>query len=267
MPRHMSTDSSLRLRNKSRDKSRNKSRNATPLTSAIEKKLLGYATLAAASGVAMLALTPSAEAKVVYTPTNQKLPLNTTFALDVNGDGIPDFNFFAGTFMGGAVRRDTYTFNSDGTLGVSGEVQSNQVWGLNGFVSALPAGVKVGPNGKFAASHVFLGLVAATDGEPPSYFGPWAPKDGNVKNHYVGLKFVIDGENSLRLGQIQRADSPALERQGASHTHGICLRDGCECPHPGRRDIRHRTVRDAAGYVRATSCRSGRALILSLRPQ
>ena len=194
MPRHTSTDSSLRLRNKSRDKSRNKSHNATPLTSAIEKKLLGYATLAAASGVAMLALTPSAEAKVVYTPTNQKLPLNTTFALDVNGDGIPDFNFFAGTFMGGAVRRDTYTFNSDGTLGVSGEVESNQVWGLNGFVSALPAGVKVGPNGKFAASHVFLGLVAATDGEPPSYFGPWAPKDGNVKNHYVGLKFVIDGE-------------------------------------------------------------------------
>jgi hypothetical protein len=39
----------------------------------MEKKLSGYAILAAASGVAMLALAPSAEAKVVYTPTHQKL--------------------------------------------------------------------------------------------------------------------------------------------------------------------------------------------------
>lgn len=190
MPRPTSNGSST----KSTNNSRNKSRSPTPLTSATEKKLSGYAILAASSGVAMLALTPSAEAKIVYTPTNQKLPLNTTFALDVNGDGIPDFNFIAGTVLGGAVRRDTYTFNSDGTLGVSGAVESNQVWGENNIVSALPAGVKIGGKGKFAASHFFMGLVSATDSEPARYFGPWAPPDGNVKNHYVGLKFVIDGE-------------------------------------------------------------------------
>ena len=95
MPRQKSTDSSL------------KSRKATPLTSTTEKKLSGYAILAAASGVTMLALTPGAEAKVVYAPTNQKLPLNATFALDLNGDGIPDFNFFASTFMGGDLRAET----------------------------------------------------------------------------------------------------------------------------------------------------------------
>jgi hypothetical protein len=189
MPRHTSTASSSNSRNNSR-----KSRNATPLNSATEKKLSGYTILAAASGVAMLALAPSAEGKVVYTATHQKLPLNTTFALDVNGDGIPDFNFFASTLLGGAARRDTYTFNSDATLTAEGAVQSNQVWGVQEGVSALPAGVKIGGNGKFAASHFFMGLVAATDGEPPTYYGPWAPSAGNVKDRYVGLKFVIDGE-------------------------------------------------------------------------
>jgi len=160
----------------------------------METKLLGYAALAAASGVAMLALAPSAEAKVVYTATHQKLPLNTIFALDVNGDGIPDFNFFASSFLGGALRRDTYTFNSDVTLRVGGAAESNQLWGPQFDVSALTAGVKIGGNGKFAASNSFMGAVSATDGEPPRYFGPWAPPDGNVKNHYVGLKFVINGE-------------------------------------------------------------------------
>ena len=182
MPRHTSTDSYL------------KSRNAAQLTSATEKKLLGYATLAAASGVAMLALAPSAEAKVVYTATNQKLPLNTTFVLDVNGDGIPDFNFFAGTLLGGALKRDTYTFNSDATLTVSAASQSNQVRGAQFVASALPAGVKIGGDRKFEGGNLFMGAVSATDGGPPTYFGPWAPQGGNVKDHYVGLKFVINGE-------------------------------------------------------------------------
>ena len=182
MPRHTSADSYL------------KSRNAAQLTLAMEKKLLGYATLAAASGVAMLALAPSAEAKVVYTATNQKLPLNTTFVLDVNGDGIPDFNFFAGTLLGGALRRDTYTFNSDATLTVSAASQSNQVRGAQFVASALPAGVKIGGDRKFEGGNLFMGAVSATDGGPPRYFGPWAPQGGNVKDHYVGLKFVINGE-------------------------------------------------------------------------
>jgi hypothetical protein len=170
-----------------------KSRNTTPLTSAMENKLWGYAVLATASGVAVLALSQSSEAKIVYTATHQKMPINVSFSLDVNGDGIPDFAFFAGTDLGGA-RRETYTFNSDATLTVSGAIKSNQVLGIGAGVSALAAGVRIGASGNFAPSHFFMGLVSATDSGPARYYGPWAPEGGNVKNHYVGLKFTIDGE-------------------------------------------------------------------------
>jgi hypothetical protein len=179
----------------------------TRIDSGLEKKLLGYAAMAAASGVAVLALSQSSEAKIIYTATHQKVPLNTPFELDVNGDGIADFSFFANTFLGGAARRETYTFNSDVDMEVFGVAKSNQVWGKIEFrpgalrpigdvavASALPAGVRLGPNGKFAASNAWMGGVSATDGEPPSYFGPWAPDGGNVKERYVGLKFVVDGE-------------------------------------------------------------------------
>jgi hypothetical protein len=181
MPRLTSSSSSL------------KSRNTTPLTSAMEKKLLGYAALAAASGVAMLALAPGAEAEVVYTPTHQKLTVNTTLALDVNGDGTPDFNFNAFSLRFGP-RRDTYTFLSEDFLEATAPMRSNQFWGAQFDVSALPAGFKIGRNGKFSASNFFMGAVSATDGGPPNYAGPWAPAGGNVKDRYVGLKFVINGE-------------------------------------------------------------------------
>jgi hypothetical protein len=184
-----------------------KSEEATRIDSALEKKLLGYAAMAAASGVAVLALSHNSEAKIIYTATHQKIPLNTPFYLDVNGDGVADFSFLANTFLGGAVRRETYTFNSDANMEVFAVAKSNELWGKIEFqngverqfgdvpvVSALPAGVRLGPNGKFAPSNFWMGNVSATDGEPPSYFGPWAPQGGNVKEHYVGLKFVVDGE-------------------------------------------------------------------------
>ena len=183
MPRRRSVDSSLKLRD------------TTQLTPPLERKLSVYAALATASGVAILALTQSAQAKVIYTATHQKIPLNTNFALDLNGDGIVDFNFFGYTRLGPAApRHDTYTFNSDADLEINVVANSNQVWGVHEAVSALSAGVKIGGSGMFSPTPFVMGGVGATDGEPPAYYGPWAPEGGNVKDKYVGLKFVISGE-------------------------------------------------------------------------
>lgn len=182
MPRRRSVDSSLKIRD------------TTQLTPPLEKKLCGYAALATASGVAILALAQSAQAKVIYTATHQKIPLNTNLALDLNGDGIVDFNFFGYTRLGPAPRHDTYTFNSDADLEINVVANSNQVWGVDEAVSALSAGVKIGGSGEFSPTPFVMGGVGATDSGTPRYYGPWAPEGGNVKNRYVGLKFVINGE-------------------------------------------------------------------------
>lgn len=162
------------------------------LNSTVEKKLLGYAALASATGVGILALAQPAEARIVYTPTHQIIATSTTFHLDLNGDGIDDF-VFSNRFAG-SPRQATSSFRTSAFLSISPVAQTNEVWGAGGLVSALPAGVKLGPGGKFAVSQFDMGGVSAIDGNHPVYGGQWAPPGGSVKNHYVGLKFVIDGQ-------------------------------------------------------------------------
>ena len=60
------------------------------LTPRFEKIIAAYATAAsAAAGVAILTA-PAAEAKVVYTKTN--VTITSSYELDLNHDGVPDFD-------------------------------------------------------------------------------------------------------------------------------------------------------------------------------
>jgi len=170
--------------------SSSKSRKQTQLNSNTEKKLLGYAALAGASGVGILALVQPAEAEVVFTPAHQIISgFNGPFLLDLNGDGIADFSF--GTYFSSTL------ISGKATLQVYGIAKTNQILGERrhhiAFASALPPGVEVGPNAKFAASNTLMGGATFRAGHT-SYFGPWAPRGGQRKDRFVGLKFVIDGQ-------------------------------------------------------------------------
>jgi hypothetical protein len=165
-----------------------KSRKLTQLNSNTEKKLLGYAALAGASGVGIFALVQPAEAEVVFTPAHQII--QSFLQLDLNGDGIVDFTF--------SVRTSNTLISSYARIqvfGGSGAGNSNQIWGgLRNYVSALPPGIEVGPNRRFAASHTLMGSARFFEGSGTAYGGPWAPKGGQRKDRFVGLKFLIDGQ-------------------------------------------------------------------------
>jgi hypothetical protein len=150
----------------------------------LEQQLRWYALAAAATGVGILASQPS-DAEIVYTKAHQRITPNTITKLDLNHDGIVDFSL-----------KDTHSSNNSnayGRLSVLPVGRKDQIGGhvvsRRAYASALFAGVRVGPKGQFLPA---AGTMAETvfSGGIGFCTGPW----GQVKNRYLGLKFLIAGK-------------------------------------------------------------------------
>jgi len=144
----------------------------------LEKKVAAYIAAAGAAGVGMLALTQSAEAKVVYTPTN--VTVTTPVAIDLNGDGIADFTL---GFFG---------YQHEIFVDVTPQVTGNAVRG-NGSAGCGFFGVPIGAGEKFLTNSYFghgVRMAGFYGYGISSSNGLWA----NVSNRYLGVKFLIDGQ-------------------------------------------------------------------------
>src|SRR5271170_300673 len=69
-------------------------RAVTRLSDELDRHLLAYVAAATAAGVGALALAQPAEAKIVYTPAHKMVQVNHALPLDLNYDGIDDFDVF-----------------------------------------------------------------------------------------------------------------------------------------------------------------------------
>ena len=166
--------------------------------SGLDKRLNSYSLAAAAAGVGMLALAQPAAARIIYTKAHRNIGPNSMVKLDLNHDGIVDFNFkdikTTSSFGGGL-----------GLLSVDQARQSNRIWGHMAFgrtyASALPVGVRIGPKGQF----VGRGLMAAVSSNEGlrrenvgTCSGPW----DNVTNRYLGVKFQIKGKTHFGWARL-----------------------------------------------------------------
>jgi hypothetical protein len=158
----------------------------------LERQLNLYALAATAAGVGMLALVHPAEGEILYTKTHKVIGPNTvTFHLDLNHDGVTDFDLkdiFSAT-----------TAASAGQLTAVPAQRKNQIWGHTvsgrGFASALYPGIRIGPKGQFLPGS---GLMASSyfnggRNRPPGYESCTAPWAG-VTNRYLGFRFVISSQ-------------------------------------------------------------------------
>ena len=133
-----------------------------------------------------------AQAKIVYTPTHKKLPLNQYFFLDLNHDGVNDFKFYVFTY-----------FTSSGEI-CDGGVNLSRLNSGNGavgkwgahfrgpFASALKAGVRVGKT-RYFPNHSREILGFGSGRYSGTTYGPWV-NSGRPVDRYLGLKFEIKGK-------------------------------------------------------------------------
>jgi hypothetical protein len=163
-----------------------KARRTANLSDSVHRRLNMYALAASAAGVGILALAQPAEAKIVYTPAPRWVSLrNLTYYLDLNHDGLMDFELVDYTAI--ATMIGVYAKGS------------NQIKGGTSFgyaAAALRAGDRIGPSKKFAPWHRIMLYAHCLSNScyRTSNRGPWDNGGKGFKNHYLGLKFFINGK-------------------------------------------------------------------------
>jgi hypothetical protein len=158
------------------------------LSTAFDHNLSVYSLAAVAAGVSMLAAAAPAEGKVVVTTKTIHLPLNQVVSLDLNRDGITDFQFDLQYIPMGCESGGSLTVRMPAGNGLAG------AGGNYGYVSALARGAKIGA-AQFsgAGTHAIVeeSFVQYCSGSTRrSSRGNWS---GNPLNRYVGVKFLIHG--------------------------------------------------------------------------
>ena len=176
-------------------------RKTASLSESVDRHLNMYALAASAAGVGVLALAKPADAKIIYTPANQKLPFLTPLFIDLNHDGVNDFAlYFWFAERWSSVR--AYPANLANLE--SGIIGYKNFHGLH--ASALHAGDRIGPGRRFRPGNAFMAFFSQFS----SYSfasGSWV----NVTNRYLGFRFVVDGQAHYGWARLSvQADSAVL---------------------------------------------------------
>jgi hypothetical protein len=158
------------------------------------RHLSAYCVAAATAGVGMLALVQPSEAKVVI--TNKTIPIQGNLSLDLNNDGVPDFDF---SFF----KTQAHYFQ-EAALGVFPSQRGGAIVARQGYASALLRSAKIGPSDHFSGGVYKSSLVGVgIEGNVCSYSkcksgGNWG---GNHPNRFLGVRFAING--AIHFGWVR----------------------------------------------------------------
>jgi hypothetical protein len=193
------------------------------LAGTAEDGLRLYSLAAAAASVSALALLQPAEAEIVI--TNKTIPIhaNSAVFLDLNGDGVKDFEFFLSNYT-----ISQYTVNNLSVLPVArgadaviGGCDAGACPSYN--AAAMLRGAKIGPGGPFIRTYGGYGIpieesVLCTQncGQKPGYSfdqfleGNWG---GGHPNRFIGVKFKIKGK--IHFGWVRL--TVTVKHKGSGH--------------------------------------------------
>jgi len=212
------------------------SRRPTNLAANLDKRLLNYATAASAAGVGLLAITQSAEAKVIYTPTNRPITVNGPYVqLDVNNDGVADFSFYNVQTSGAArgpnhrASRAPLGFYDHAIVAIPTQ-SSNEVGAITSFGKAVCAaelskGRVIGANKNFQPGRLDLFADAGDYTSPGSAACPWRGR--NNTGGFLALKFVAGGNTYFGWARIAlNTTSPIITGYAYEDAPGQSIKAG-----------------------------------------
>jgi hypothetical protein len=152
------------------------------LCTPVQHQVNMYVVAASACGVSLLALAPSAEARIVYTPTHIVLS-HEPLAIDLNHDGVVDFVLLDSFHRTGI---NTNVFG----LYANPAHKNNGVEGKSfRSAQALAQGSELGSNDNFLGD--FMASFCSFNGTSTICLGGnWL----DVSKRYLGLRFTIRGE-------------------------------------------------------------------------
>jgi hypothetical protein len=184
----------------------------------LEKQLFAYAAAASAAGIGLL--TPTAQAKIIYTPVHEQLPINRPFPLNLDHNGSPNlilvnasfetvrfgeqFRYLAACHHVIAISLSSgwgyfcttaSSANAHNKVVVSGENPRDPA-------AALPCGKKIQAGDLFGGTSqgrgfpVIMGEVEHDSIVTMStrWTGPWVNGGKGVTDRYLGIKFKISGK-------------------------------------------------------------------------
>lgn len=158
-----------------------------------DHRLKLYAFAAAAAGVSVLALSPATEAEVVVTKKTIFLNAGFNVSIDLNNDGIPDFEFSDISYRTQPLSHFHGKLTLKGLTGGKAVGRRNKSLGPYGgpYASALNRGAHIGPSAHFASSKG--GIVIEREihySSAGAYYGNWYYRVHSV----LGVKFQIKGQ-------------------------------------------------------------------------
>jgi hypothetical protein len=166
------------------------------LSESVRRRLDGYALAASAAGVSLLALTQTAAARIIYTPTHHVIGHLGSYNLDLNNDGKTDVTILESQHSTSESQRTRLIAAPGASNLVKGYPWFTSIGSGLKFASALRPGQKIGGSQTrfgYGVRETMAG-AASIAGGPAYSFAAW----GNlplIPYRYLGVKFQIDGKS------------------------------------------------------------------------
>ena len=181
-----------------------------PCTTNTDHRLKLYACAAVAAGVGIIALAQSAPAEVVVTQKTIHLDAGFPVSIDLNNDGIPDFEFSDISYRTQPLSHFHGKLTLKGLTGGKAIGRRSKALGPIGgpYASALARGAHIGPSAHFASFRG--GIVIEREihySSAGAYYGNWYYRLHSV----LGVKFQIKGQT--HYGWIRITSDVGIPRQ------------------------------------------------------